>query len=199
MVIVAIPIFIVSCRGSEVQQSAFWPGRNWRTSHSAFAPARAAQLPQCRGGPWTPCSEPQTRAWGLKWTWAASCRLEQAVLGWLPAFSSQDCTLLKGIPPSIPVLLPRGQFPCVCFPQFGGQNAHYVDKEQEIYLRVQENGLTATSGIIQLMNVSWTVSYNNGRQNGDLIDPLQVASTDIPAAETSSTVTVHGACIMCKY
>lgn len=48
----------------------------------------------------------------------------------------------------LPVLLPGVQFPRVCFPQFGGQNTHDVDKEQEIDLQVQKNGFIATSGVL---------------------------------------------------
>lgn len=33
--------------------------------------------------------------------------------------------------------------------------------------------------------------YNNGRQNGDLIDPLQVASADVPASENRQPITFN--------
>lgn len=58
-----------------------------------------------------------------------------------------------------------------------------------------EGWIMLLSGFNQ-QSASVTIPYNNGCQNGDLIDPLQVSSTDVPAAEIRSLMTKHWKCIL---
>ena len=45
----------------------------------------------------------------------------------------------------------------------------------------------------------WRPSYHNGRQNGDLIDPLQVSCTDVPTPESREKRIQVRICATCEH
>lgn len=109
--------------------------------------------------------------------------------------ASQDGILFKSIPFHYPYCCRGSSFPVFVSHSFEARTRTMLTNRRKFTCRFQKNGLIASLGF-PLQYVSLTVSYNNGCQDRDLIDPLQVSSTDVPAAEIRSIMTIHDKCIM---